>query len=127
MGGQRLSMLRVSALLCTIAICVAISMLHAADCSEESEPLDVRLTRFHSCLHQAESANHCMHLRPDELDDHVDDDLDEMAHEAADDDDGYGIGESDESETGRGGGFLAVGGSMSLGGGSNGSREEEDY
>merc|ERR1712195_374145 len=127
MGNLILKMESTTVSTCCIAL-VVIIVLQAAAVSTEphDDAIDVRLTRFHSCLHRAESANHCMHLRPAELDDHVDDDLNEMA-DVDDDDDKYGIGEGlglAEEDMGRGGGFLSVGGSMSLGGGSAGEREE---
>merc|ERR1711865_648535 len=120
-----LDTMRIPVLFCIIAM-YAVTKLHATESHSDADSLEARLTRFHSCLHRAESANHCMHLRPAELDDHVDDDLGEMGDVFADDDDDeYGIGEEMGEETGRGGGFMAVGGSMTLGGGSKGQREED--
>merc|ERR1712166_1026578 len=112
-----------------LALC-AVAILEAAQFSQDdrdtADSLDVRLNKFHVCLHGAESASHCMHMRPAELDDHVDDDdIGEMGDESMDDeDDEYGIGEGEMDAVGRGGGFLSVGGSMSLGGGAAGGPGE---
>jgi hypothetical protein len=68
----------------------AVITLHAARLPTNSGTMELeeRLTKFHSCLYQAESASHCMHLRPAELDTHVDDDdLGELGEEHSDDDD----------------------------------------
>merc|ERR1712086_1167075 len=115
---------------CVVLVAIVVLQQTAAVLTEpRDEALGVRLDRFHSCLHRAESAHHCMHLRPDELDDHVDDDDvggGEMEDAFADDEDEYGIGEGASlEETGRGGGFLSVGGSMALGGGSSAGDSEE--
>merc|ERR1711865_481300 len=122
-----LDTMRIPVLFCIVAM-YGVAKLHAAESHSDADSLDARLNRFHSCLHRAESANNCMHLRPAELDDHVDDDLGEMGDSYGEDgdvDDEYGIGEGETEMVGRGGGFLAVGGSMSLGGGSNAGKEEE--
>merc|ERR1712153_134329 len=107
---------------CVTLVAIVFLQQTAAVLTEpRDEALGVRLDRFHSCLHRAESAHHCMHLRPDELDDHVDDDDvggGEMEDAFADGEDEYGIGEGESLGVGRGGGFMSVGGSMSLGGGS---------
>merc|ERR1712086_102723 len=108
-----------------VALC-ALCALQAAE-SHDADSLDVRLIKFHSCLHRAESASHCMHLRPAELDDHVDDDDIGEYGEDYDTNDEYGIGEGESAGLGRGGGFMATGGSMSLGGGANAGGEEELY
>merc|ERR1712086_875820 len=104
---------------CVVLVAIVVLQQTAAVLTEpRDEALGVRLDRFHSCLHRAESAHHCMHLRPDELDDHVDDDDvggGEMEDAFADDEDEYGIGEGASLAVGRGGGFLSVGGSMALG------------
>merc|ERR1712166_1210506 len=113
MGGSHknlMKMVSTAVFACCVTLVAIVFLQQAAAILTEprDEALDVRLTRFHSCLHRAESANHCMHLRPAELDDHVDDDLNEMA-DVDDDDDKYGIGEGlglAEEDMGRGGGFF---------------------
>merc|ERR1712086_803810 len=114
---------------CVVLVAIVVLQQTAAVLTEpRDEALGVRLDRFHSCLHRAESAHHCMHLRPDELDDHVDDDDvggGEMEDAFADDEDEYGIGEGASLGVGRGGGFMATRGSMALGGGSAAGREED--
>merc|ERR1712195_423206 len=100
MGNLILKMESTTVSTCCIAL-VVIIVLQAAAVSTEphDDAIDDRLNRFHSCLHQAESANHCMHLRPAELDDHVDDDdLGEMGITDDDYDDDYEIGEGLSSE-----------------------------
>merc|ERR1712166_688068 len=123
MGGSHknlMKMVSTAVFACCVTLVAIVFLQQAAAVLTETrdEALGIRLDRFHSCLHRAESANHCMHLRPDELDDHVDDDdLGEMGDaddDNDDDDDEYGIGEGIGAGVGRGGGFMAVGGSMSL-------------
>merc|ERR1712195_201468 len=111
MGRLDLDTMRIPAVVFCIIAMYGVAKLHAAESHSNTDSLDVRLNKFHSCLHRAESASHCMHLRPAELDDHVDDDdLGEMGDEYGEygDDDEYGIGEGETEGVGRGGGFMAV-------------------
>merc|ERR1712086_1034139 len=126
MGRIRSRAMKIPAVLFCVITMYAVATLHATESHSNADSLDARLNRFHSCLHRAESANHCMHLRPAELDDHVDDDdLGDIGYDELDDDDEYGIGEDEAAGVGRGGGFLATRGSLRLGaGGAKGGGEE---